>query len=309
MNKPLTCFFFIPGLSEKYRTGGLLVIQALAALFKEKLKYKCHFVTTHESHPDALSPEKAFTVAKKSSVPTCFIVTWGPLVEKHNTLIQKSLPDARILYYAQSFGWNIHVPKGISIICVSRFVMAQFALHSPEHFIGFIPPTLNPIFNIKKSQQKRDIDILIHKRKQNRYCLEKLLPALEREKLHIKIVEDWISQEEFAALLNRTKIFLYITALHKAGWFRRLPGEGFGLPALEAVACGAMVGSNLLGGVTDFLTPGENCIKLQTGNLQFDIQQIKKAVENSTHFKKNSFSFLDPYREPAIAKQWQNVLV
>ncbi|MBI4994526.1 glycosyltransferase [Candidatus Peregrinibacteria bacterium] len=93
-------------------------------------------------------------------------------------------------------------------------------------------------------------------------------------------MSNWIPQEKFAELLKRTKIFLYITEFHRAGLFRRLPGEGFGLPALEAVACGAVVGSNLLGGVTDFLTPGENCIKLQNGNLNFDLLQIKNAIEN-----------------------------
>lgn len=300
MDKPLTCYFFVPGLSAKYQTGGLMVIRDVADLIAKNTGAECKFVTTHEKHPEALAPGEIF------NDNAVYFVTWGPLVHDHIKLIRKHVPDARIIYYAQSFGWGIKVPPKIPIICVSRYVMAQWAFHAQENFCAYIPPPLHACFKLEN--RERDIDVLVHKRKQNKYCLEKLLPALQREKLRIEIINEWIPQEQFAALLNRAKIFLYVTELHKAGWGRRLPGEGFGLPALEAVACGALVGSNLLGGVTDFLTPDENCIKLQNNDLDFDIEQICKAVEDFQPNERIATNIAAQYAPETVAKKWGTVL-
>lgn len=280
-----------------------MVTRDIAEIIDKISGYKSQFVATNEKHPDAFSPGEVF---KKARVQDLFIVTWGPLVEKHIKLIQKNVPDAYILYYAQSFGWNIKIPPRIPIVCVSKYVMAQWALHATENFCTQISPPLHAHFSPQNGP--RNIDILAHKRKQNKYCLEKLLPALQKESLRVEILDDWIPQEKFAELLNRTKIFLYITELHKAGWGKRLPGEGFGLPALEAVACGAVVGSNLLGGVTDFLTPGENCLKLQNGNLGFDIAQIKHVIDNFTVKENAAHEVVANYSLENVTAKWKFLL-
>lgn len=294
----------MPGLSDKFRSGGLLVTRALAELVKKIHGADGRIVTTHEASAESMTPENAFKYAQNHDA--LFIVTWGPLVETHIKLIKKYSPQARILYYAQSFGWNIKVPRGVPIACVSRYVMANWTRRAPENFCAYLPPPLSP--KCKPENRPRDIDILLHKRKQNSYCLNELLPALQKEGLKIEILDSWIAQEDFFALLNRCKIFLYITEQHRAGFFRKLPGEGFGLPALEAAVCGAIVGSNLSGGVTDFLTPGENCIKLQNGDLNFDIAQIKNALVN---FKADSVSVADlakKYSPDSVLAKWQKLL-
>jgi glycosyltransferase involved in cell wall biosynthesis len=43
-------------------------------------------------------------------------------------------------------------------------------------------------------------------------------------------------------------------------------GEGFGLPALEAMACGAAVVSTDNGGVSDYAHPGENILLAPVGD-------------------------------------------
>lgn len=320
MEKELNIYFLVPGLSERYRTGGLLVLRNITEILEKIPGIKTDFVATHEKHIEALTPARLFesppsnlparrsgSEGGKPQISNLFIVSWGPLVSDHIKLIRSKIPDAKIIYYAQSFGWGIKVPPKIPIVCVSRFIMSQWALYAPENFITHIPPPLNPVFCLPKTE-KRDIDILVHTRKQNDYCLKKLLPELKIINYKLKIIDNWIPQPEFAALLQRTKIFLYITELHKAGWFRRLPGEGFGLPALEALACGAVVGSNLLGGVTDFLTPGENCIKLQNGDLNFDLAQIENAIKNFCVNITPAQKIIHQYSPECIKEKWMAFL-
>lgn len=300
-----TCYIFVPGLSEKYRTGGLLVIQDVGRILTE-LGYNVKFVATEEAHPDCAAPSDCFQMASKSFNSSIFLTTWGPLTKKHIQLIQHNVPSALIAHYAQSFGWGVDILNNVPIVCVSRYVMAQFALHSPGHSLFLIPPHLQKSFVPGKAN--RDIDVLVHTRKQNSYCLDTLLPTLKKTKLKIETITEWIPQENFAALLQRTKIFLYITAPHKAGLFRKLPGEGFGLPALEAVACGAIVGSNLLGGVSDFLTPGENCISLQTDSVKSDMQKIEHAIKTFDPHPKNALEIVNLYSHQKAKMRWQEFL-
>lgn len=300
----VNCYFLVPGLSEQYRSGGLMVIQDVARMVAALPVHTSTFITTHEHHAGGVSAEDFFS--KPVPEDALFFVTWGPLVKQHIRLIRQHARSARIVYYAQSFGWGMNIPRDVFIVCVSRFVMAQFALHYPGHNLAYIPPPLHPCFSLGTGE--RDIDVLVHKRKQNSYCLEKLLPALISKKLRMEILEGWMPQKDFAEKLQRTKVFLYITAPHKAGFFRRLPGEGFGLPALEAVACGAMVGSNLLGGVTDFLTPGENCLKLESGDLAFDVEQIINATETFAANQAAARQIIETYSEKTTLDRWGMIL-
>ncbi len=278
-------------------------------------------VATHERAEGSLFAQDVFTAekllkesphahAEKEATQLC-VVTWGPLVKEHISLIRKNLPRAQILFYAQSFGWGIQVPAGIPIVCVSRFVMSQWALYSKGNFVGYVPPSLSDVHFSPQSKSQinneaRPIDILVHTRKQNSYCIEKIVPALKKRGLKIHCIEEWIDQSEFSKLLSQSKIFLYATALHKAGFFRRLPGEGFGLPPLEALAKGCMVASNLLGGVTDFLTPSVNCVKIQTDSIQHDVTAIENALKNFTPTYDEKL--LSEYTEENVKNKWATVL-
>lgn len=293
-------FIFVPGLSEKYRSGGLMVLQNLQNLFSQDFHLDAQFVTTHEE----TAPLEKFIAENTATPPTC-IVSWGPLIEKHFKLIRKHQPFARIIYYAQSFGWGMKLPRSISIACVSRYVMSQCAIAFPENELSFIPPFLQPSFTV--SEKARDIDILVHTRKQIPYCTEQLITAFEKNGLCVEKISTWISQEEFARLLRRAKIFLYMTGTHKAGLFKSLPAEGLGLPALEAAACGTLVASNFLGGVCDFLTPGENAIHL-IKNLNEDLARCKIALHRWRLNERAATSIQALYSRELYAERWRRML-
>lgn len=313
-------YFFVPGISQKYQSGGLNVAKQVRSFFSEIVPQAlCEMVTTHEKingalyAPELFAAQKILTASNSddSTKNTLCVVTWGPLVENHISMIRKNLPHAKILFYAQSFGWGIKVPAGIPIVCVSRFVMSQWALYSKGNFVGYVPPALSENFSHTAVQAPineppRTIDVLVHTRKQNSYCLNELLPALKKTGLAIHAIDEWIDQDQFANLLAQSKIFLYCTALHKAGFFRRLPGEGFGLPPLEALAKGCTVASNLLGGVSDFLTPGVNCIKVETGSVEKDVNSITRGVQNFQAVYDKQL--LEQYSAEGVKNTWLIIL-
>lgn len=316
MNSVRNIFLFVPGLSQKFQTGGLIVARDVVAMLEE-LGHNTHIVATHEEHPHALTPDRAFE--KVAGAPDgerepIFIVTWGPLVEKHIKMIRQRTNSAQIVYYAQSFGWGISIPADVPIVCVSRFVMAQWALYGKANVVSYIPPTLHDVFlehaaeDAAVHESERTIDVLVHERKQNAYCLKELVPALKNEGLRVELIRGWIPQRDFAEKLLHTRIFLYLTALHKAGWRRRLPGEGFGLPALEAVSSGCVVASNLLGGVTDFLTPGRNAIALSADNVDQDVTAVKNAVAHFAYNPKRVAAVQNEYRRSVVRDCWKEWL-
>jgi glycosyltransferase involved in cell wall biosynthesis len=54
--------------------------------------------------------------------------------------------------------------------------------------------------------------------------------------------------------------------------------EGFGLPALEAMACGTAVVSTDNGGVRDFASPGENLLLAPVGDAEAIAGQLARLI-------------------------------
>jgi hypothetical protein len=245
-----------------------------------------------------------------------FVVTYGPLVLKQIRYLRKATSNP-ILYYAQSFGWpqlrgmlpnSYSIPPEVPIVCNSRYVLAQWNLHAPGNKTAYIPPPISPCFRFVEGD--RDIDVLLQVRKMSKYCLKQLVPSLLSEGLNVLQIENWITQPELASLLNRTKVFLYVgNFFQRRKWNQYPMGEGLGLPPLEALACGCIVGSNLLGGVNDFLTPEKNAIKVLLNDPKKDAKNIVNAVQGYRSNALSSQSIASQYSEKRIAAEWHDLLL
>ena len=70
--------------------------------------------------------------------------------------------------------------------------------------------------------------------------LNRLVPALRRQGLSVKVQKGWV--DDLVGLFNSSIVYLYDSAEY---WRARGLSEGFGLPPLEAMACGCVVFSSL----------------------------------------------------------------
>jgi glycosyltransferase involved in cell wall biosynthesis len=153
---------------------------------------------------------------------------------------------------------------------------------------------------------ERDIDVLLHTRKQSPYCIDRLLPALAQSQLKVEVLTTWVCQHTLAQLLNRTKVFLY----HTPPFFRlrrQSFGEGLGLTPLEALACGAHVATNSLGGVNDFLDQS-NATKLLSRDPVEDCRAIARAVAQYADQTARATAVVQAFSEERVRGAWLNLL-
>ncbi len=109
--------------------------------------------------------------------------------------------------------------------------------------------------------------------------------------------------EDLAGLFNRSKIYLYDSAEY---WATSGVTEGFGLPPLEALACGCQVFSSVNHGLSDFIDPGFNCHKIAGYSLEYDLQRIAKVL--SLEPQELSPSFLAEYRSENLIARLEIIL-
>lgn len=196
-----------------------------------------------------------------------FIIHWGPhIVELVNRLAGKN-----IVYVSHTTGYGFKLPADVPIIAVSRHTLSYWGRYSPNSLLYYVPDEISD--NFKNMHRERDIDILIQKRKSSRYLLEELVPQLEAH-ASVKVLDSWV--EDLAEVLNRSKVYLYESSEY---WGQLGVSEGFGLPPLEALACGCAVFSSVNDALSDYLDPGFNCHKLRVYSSSYDAAQILKAVK------------------------------
>jgi glycosyltransferase involved in cell wall biosynthesis len=205
-------------------------------------------------------------------------IVWIHWQSHYRELSERLHPDVRIVAYPMNTSYGRRfgevIPDRWPLVCLSRYIAADYSIKDPWRHISYLGPALNP--KAKNYHLPRDTDVLVHMRKNVPYVRNELVPAL-RTQVKIEVIDSFMPQNEFLARLNRCKVYLYW--VHKqllSIWIH----EGFGMQPLEAIACGAFPVSNFYGGLSDYLEAPYNCYKIGVHSLEFDIKQIRKAVED-----------------------------
>ena len=284
-------YFLLPGISGKFGGGGLWAELKICTLAQQICPAK---VVTYRQR-EANHLYLADILSANNPEESIFVIGWGFDVPK---LIDK-LSGQNIIYHAHSADYGFKLPPEIPIITVSRNTMGYWGEKAANGLIYYLPNQIgNEFYNYN---QQRDIDVLVQTRKSSEYLLEKLIPALQ-SRCQVEIINGYV--EDLAGLFNRSKIYLYDSAEY---WAVSGVTEGFGLPPLEALACGCKIFSSVNHGLADYLDPGFNCHKIAGYCLEYDLQRIFQVLQRKQH-QELSPSFLAEYREQNLVKRLQIIL-
>ena len=284
-------YFLLPGTKGKFSGGGLWAELNTCDLAKQICT--AEVVTYRQKETDRLF---LTDILQQNDLESCiFVIGWGFDVPK---LIQK-LKGHNIIYHAHSAGYGFQLPPDIPIITVSRNTMGYWGQKSPNALIYYFPNQIGDEF--RNLNLVRDIDVLVQTRKSSEYLLHKLIPALQ-SRCRVEILDGYV--EDLAGLFNRSRIYLYDSAEY---WRVSGVSEGFGLPPLEALACGCQVFSSVNHGLADYLDPGFNCYKIANYCLEYDLQRILAVLKN-TQISTISESCLAQYRPASLIPKLQVIL-
>ena len=225
------------------------------------------YAVVYESR-DVSVPFLDDVLQQADATSSIFVIHWGPHIPD---LIHR-LVDRNIVYLSYSTGYGFKVPARVPIIAGSRHTLAYWGKHAPDSLVYYLPAIISDEFT--NLHQNRDIDVLVQKRKSSRYLLEELVPALQPH-CSVTVLDSWV--EDLAVIFNRTKVYLYDSSEY---WAQHGLSEGFGLPPLEALACGCTVFSSINDALSDYLDPGFNCQKLHTYSLQYDLKRISSVIRD-----------------------------
>lgn len=225
-----------------------------------------------------------------------FVIHWGPDIGE---LIQR-LQGKSIIYVAHSTGWGMQLPPHVPVICVSRNTLAFWGRYAPNSVLFYVPNIIYGRPNFLN--EPRDIEVLVQHRKSSEYLLQNLVPALQEIGLQVTVQKDW--HPDLFGLMRRSKVYLYDSVEH---WIRMGATEGFGLPPLEALACGCTVFSSVNDALSDFLDPGMNCSKIRSFSKDYDANRIKAAV-TSFGEKKTGQAQFEQYREGAVISRLKSII-
>lgn len=277
-------YFLLPGTRGKFGGGGLWAELNTCILAQQICA--AEVVTYRQQEIEHLFLDDL--LPKSNPQSSIFVIGWGFDVPQ----IVPRLRGQNVVYHAHSAEYGFTLPAEIPIIAVSRHTMGYWGEKAANGSIYYLPNQIgNEFRNLGRS---RDIDILVQTRKSSEYLLEQLVPALQSS-YRVEIVERYVP--DLAGLFNRSKIYLYDSAEY---WAVSGVTEGFGLPPLEALACGCAVFSSVNHGLADYLDPGFNCHKIAGHSLEYDVRRISEVLQDPPSI---ALDWLEEYRsERLIAK-------
>lgn len=283
-------YFLVPGVSKKFSSGGLFA-EMNTYMMANKLQ-EAHLVTYREQSEEY--PFLPDLLAKTEPNSAIFVISWGFDIPH----LVKILRSHHVVYHAHSTGYNFKLPSSIPIWTVSKNSMGYWGMQAPNNLIFHLPNQISPMFANRNLE--RDIDVLVQKRKTSSYVLNQLVPELQ-QRCHVKVLDQFVP--DLSEVFNRTKIYIYDSAEY---WGNNAVSEGFGLPPLEAIACGCQVFSSVNGALADYLDPGFNCQKISTYNVKYDGNRILKAIEKFTLIDHSDL--LKAYSEKSILQRLEKIL-
>lgn len=284
-------YFLLPGTKGKFGGGGLWAELNTIKLAQNICEVE--IVTYRQKEPEYLFLNDLLSKVERDRC--IFVVNWGFDVPK----LLLRLKGYHVIYHAHSAGYGFSLPSDIPIIAVSRNTMGYWGEKAANSPIYYLPNQLGTEFY--DTQRTRDIDVLVQVRKSSQYLIQHLIPALQPI-CQVEVIDSYVT--DLAALFNRSKIYLYDSAEY---WQVNKVTEGFGLPPLEALACGCNLFSSVNHALADYLDPGFNCYKIGCYGLEYDVKRILQIL-NSNSKPQLSESFWQEYKAENITHKLQIIL-
>ncbi|HCV57542.1 MAG TPA: glycosyltransferase, partial [Synechococcales bacterium UBA12195] len=223
--------FLVPGTGDRFRCGGLSV-ELQSARLCEGLAPSVEVVTYRRREPGrAFLPD--LLKQERSPGEALWLVSWG----FHVPELLRQLRGRPVAYHAHSSGYGFDLPAGVPVLAVSRNTLGYWGDRAPRAPLQWVPNAIDPGFG--GGTGERPIDVLVQARKSSAYVREQLLPALRQRGLQVELQQGWV--DDLGDLFRSAKVVLYDSADH---WRRAGVSEGFGLPPIEALACGCVVFSS-----------------------------------------------------------------
>ena len=293
----------VPGTGPHFRCGGLSVAKQTVRLLGELIPTTLVTYRERSIHCQFIKD-----LLKEDPIDdnSLWIISWGFDVPR----LIKRLRKRNVVYHAHSTGYGFKLPPTVPIVAVSRNTMGYWGHYAPRNPLFLVPNALESQWiergDLRGDVAARPIDILVQKRKSSNYLLYELVPALRTKGFRVEIQSDWV--EDIVHLFNNTKVFLYDSTEH---WSAAGVTEGFGLPPIEAMACGCIVFSSLNHALSDILTPGEIGHQIGYGSLSNDVDRITAALLHPIVWKPSSSRLdiaLKDLSEKTYIKRWDDVL-
>ena len=288
----------VPGTSQRFRCGGLSVELQTARLLSSLCETE--LVTYRERHQDHPFLQDLLR-GESPRRQVLWIASWGFDVP---ALIRR-LRGHRVAYHAHSSGYGFTLPPGVPVLAVSRNTLGYWGDRCPRNPLLLVPNAIEPAWlerGARGSAERRPIDVLVQARKSSRYVLEQLVPALRQRGLRVEVQSGWV--DDLVDLFNRSCVYLYDSAEY---WRGRGVTEGFGLPPLEALACGCVVFSSLNHALADHGDPGRMVHQIGCGRLTFDLRRVEDAVRDPAGWRPPAAALnalLDGISEASLLQRW-----
>jgi Glycosyl transferases group 1 len=285
-----TLLFLLPGTTQKYFCGGLVAETKAMQLAQQVTD--AAIVTYRQREPGRLFLPDLLAAGPRSN--QIFVVSWGFDVPK----LVKQLSGHHVMYHAHSSNYGFRLDSRVPIVTVSRNTLGYWGQKAPHSPLYYLPNEISPEF--VNRHQDRDIDVLVQVRKTSSYLRQSLIPVLSKQ-CNLQVLDGFV--EDLAGLFNRSKVYLYDSAEY---WTIQGLTEGFGLPPLEAIACGCQVFSSVNHALADYLDPGFNCQKIAVYDTGYDVQRILHSLTQQP--RALPAEFLQAYREESIVQRWRSIL-